>query len=305
MDRRDFLKDVALWSAGALSSVPVFQLGRNALAAESPLPLVAFAESKDWTKIVAAAIAPLGGMKAFVKEGADVCVKPNASFDRTPEQAANAHPDVVKSVVQMCLDAGAKKVTVFDRTLYEKRRCYINSGIGPALETIKDKRLNLIHSDDRDYVPVKIEGGISFKKWSFHKSALHADAYINIPVAKHHGSAKLSLGLKNILGIVGGSRGKIHWSLSQGIADLNKVVRPTLTVIDATRILLRHGPSGGNLEDVAVKNMVIASADTVAADSYAAKTLFGMEPVEIPHIEAAYKVGLGEMNLSRIKVLRG
>ena len=296
MNRRKFIKDVAIWSAGA-AAVPVLGLSREAA------PLVAVARGTDWPKLVEKALAPLGGIQAFVKKGAKVCVKPNMSFDRTPEQGANTHPEIMKAVAQLCLDAGAAQVTVFDRTLNEQRRCYINSGIAPTLETIKDKRLSVIYSDNTQYEPVEIKKGMAFKNWSFNKIALHADVYINVPVAKHHGSAKLSLGLKNILGIIGGVRGKVHWNLDQGIADLNTVVRPALTIIDATRIMLRNGPSGGDLKDLAIKNTVIASGDTVAADAYAVSTLFGADPAQIGYIKAAYQLGLGEMDIKKIKVL--
>jgi len=296
MNRRKFVKEIAIWSAGA-AAVPVLGLGREVS------PVVAVARGTDWGKLVEKALAPLGGIQAFVKKGAKVCLKPNMSFDRTPEQGANTHPEIIKAVAQLCLDAGAAQVTVFDRTLAEQRRCYINSGIAPMLETITDKRLNLIYSDNTQYVPVEINKGKSFKNWSFNKNALQADVYINVPVAKHHGSAKLSLGLKNILGIIGGIRGKIHWNLDQGIADLNTVARPALTIIDATRVMLRNGPSGGDLKDLTIKNTVIASWDTVAADAYAATTLFNIDPAQIGYIKAAYQLGLGEMDINKTKVL--
>lgn len=303
MDRRRFLKEASLWTACA--AIPVFTIDMEAIAAESTPAAVSIAKGTDWTKLVEKVLAPLGGMSAFVKSGAKVAIKPNISFDRTPEQASNTHPAIVKAVVEQCLKAGASKVTVFDNTLNEKRRCYQNSGIEPAMKTISDKRLNLLYLEDTDYKPMKINTGLIFKEWLFNRHVLEADVYINLPVAKHHGSAVLSLGLKNVLGIIGGNRGKIHQNLAQGIADLNTVVRPALTIIDGTRILLRHGPSGGDLADVAVKNTVIASTDTVAADSIGVQTLFNMKPSDIPHIAAASKLRLGEMDLAKIKVLNG
>ena len=300
MDRRKFLKETALWSAVA-AAAPAFLLSREALAGSGPAT-VAVARGTDWGKLVAQALAPLGGMAAFVKKGKRVLVKPNIAFDHTPEQGANTHPEIVKSVVQQCLDAGASHVTVFDRTLAEQRRCYINSGVAPALETIKDSRLAVVFSDDAQYMSMTINGR-SLKSWSFTRNLFESDIYINVPVAKHHGSAKLSLGLKNVLGVAGGNRGRIHWNLDQGIADLNTIARPTLTIIDATRILLRNGPSGGDLKDVAVKNTVIASTDTVAADAYAAATLFSTDPAQIGYIKAANELGIGEMDINKIKVL--
>ncbi len=305
MERRRFLHDVALWSAGAAAAIPVFNLSREALAAENAASsVVGVAMGENWGALVEKALAPLGGMGAFVKSGSKVFIKPNASFDRTPEQGSNTHPDVCRAVIDQCLAAGAAKVTVFDRTLAEERRAYVNSGIGPMIESISDKRLTLHNTEERKYVPVKIEKGIAFTKWKFYKDALDADVYINVPVAKHHGSAGLTLGLKNTLGIIGGSRQKIHWDLHQGIVDLNTVVKSHLTIVDGTRILLRNGPSGGDLADVEVKNTVIASADVVAADAYATKLLFDADPMTIEHVKIANQTGLGEIDLDKIKVLK-
>jgi len=127
--------------------------------------------------------------------------------------------------------------------------------------------------------------------------------YINVPIAKHHNLTKLTLGLKNIMGIMGGNRGYIHRSIEDALVDVNSVVKSSLTVIDATRILLNHGPQGGNLNDVKVLDKVIASTDIVACDAYAT-TLFNLNPQDIPTTVAAYKRGLGEINLSKIKVIK-
>jgi len=135
------------------------------------------------------------------------------------------------------------------------------------------------------------------------QNPLEADCYINVPVAKQHGSIGLSLGLKNIMGVIGGRRGFIHLSLAQRIADLNTVIKPRLTLIDATRIIFRNGPSGGSLNDVKVINTLIASRDTVAADAYTT-TLFQMAPEAIDSTIAAYQLGLGEMDLKKIKIIR-
>jgi uncharacterized protein (DUF362 family) len=303
MDRRKFIQDVMTWTAGA--AVPVFMMDHAALAAETGPAVVGVAEGKEWGELVGRALAPLGGMKAFVKEGARVFIKPNASFDRTPEQGSNTHPDVLKAVIKLCLDCGAKVVTVFDRPLADQRRCYQNSGIGPMVEAIADKRVLLLNDDDRKYTPIKINKGIAFTSWDFFKDSLDRDVYINVPVAKHHNSAKLTIGLKNVLGILGGNRGKIHWSLDQGIADLNTVAKPDLTITDCTRIMLKNGPSGGDLKDVEIKNIVTASADIVANDAWVAKNLFNIAPGDLGQIKFAAAAGLGQMDLAKIKVEKG
>lgn len=302
MERRDFLKQAATLSAGLAGAVPVWKVG-EALAQGKPSPILAWTAGRDYGALVDKALAPLGGMGAFVQKGMKVVVKPNIAFDRTPPQAGNTHPEIVKALVMACLAAGAKEVKVFDRPCNDERRCYANSGIKAAVESIGDKRAVCEFMDERKFVPVKIAKGKSLKEWDLYKDAVEADCYINAPIAKHHNSAKLTLGLKNVMGVLGGIRGRIHVGMAQNLADLATVIRPQLTVIDATRILLRNGPSGGNLKDVKILDTLIASPDPVAADAYAA-TLFNLQPKDVAATVAAYNLGLGEMDLGKVKVVK-
>ncbi|MBI5584981.1 MAG: DUF362 domain-containing protein [Deltaproteobacteria bacterium] len=301
MDRRTFLKELALWTAGLTVTPPLFQILPESRAEGGTL--LALAEGTDYGALVSRVLSPLGGLAAFVKKGDRVVIKPNIGWDRTPEQAANTHPLVVKALVRLTLEAGAAQVQVFDNPCNEERRCYVNSGIKAAVESLGDRRVSCPFLDRRKFVPIRIAKGKSVSEWEYYRDALEADCYINVPVAKHHSSAGLSLGLKNVMGAIGGFRGKIHFSLGQRIADLNTVLKPRLTVIDATRILLRNGPQGGDVRDVKILNTLIASADTVAADAYAT-TLFQMKPEEVESTVAGYKLGLGEMDLKKIRVIK-
>ncbi len=306
MDRREFIEQVAAWSAGACLAAPLFDV-RAVMAAEAgskEMPLLVVAKGKDYQALVETVLKPLGGISAFVKKGDRVVVKPNIGWDRTPELASNTHPDVVKAVVKHCLDAGASRVMVFDRSVNDPRRCYARSGIKAAVEALGDSRVKCEYVVERDYIPVKIAGNKSLDEFNFNRNSIppECDCYINVPVAKHHGQARLTLGMKNVMGVIGGNRGIIHRDLNRRIADLNLVVRPKLTIIDATRILLRHGPTGGKIEDVKVLDTLIASADTVAADAYAT-TLFGMKPKDLGSTVAAAALGLGEMDLSKVKIV--
>ncbi len=304
ISRRRFLQQVSAWSAGLAVATPLFRIAPSrAMAAVDAAPLLAVGKGTDYTALVAKVLEPLGGISAFVKSGDRVVVKPNIGWDRTPQQAANTHPEVVKALVQLALDAGAKKVMVFDRSCNDARRSYTNSGIQPAVTSIGSDRVDCSLVDDRKFVPVRIESGRSLDEWTFYKDALDVDCYINVPVAKHHSSAKLTLGLKNVMGVIGGKRGDIHRDLGQRIADLNTVVAPTLTVIDATRILLRHGPTGGDLADVEQHDTLIASRDIVATDAYATSKLFNLDPHDIPAVAAAYDCGMGQIDLDKIKIV--
>ncbi|NOR24649.1 MAG: DUF362 domain-containing protein, partial [Desulforhopalus sp.] len=271
------------------------------LHAAPPPPMLGVVKGLNYQLLITKVVEIVGGIGAFVKTGDTVVIKPNMGWDRTPEQGANTHPLVVRTLAELALDAGAVKVQVFDYTCNEKRRCYTNSGIIDELKKIGDRRIRWEHIDHRKFVPVDIDRGKSLKRWEIYKDALAADCYINVPVAKHHGLSRLSLGLKNSMGIIGGNRGKLHHNLGQELADLATVVAPKLTVIDATRLLLRNGPQGGRLEDVMVADTVIASSDPVAADAYAT-TLFEMQPQEISSTVAAYKMGLGEMDIDKMEI---
>jgi uncharacterized protein (DUF362 family) len=302
MNRRQFLNHVAAWSAGLLAGPPVFRILPQALAAEAASPMLTVAKGTDFESLVAKVLDPLGGIGAFVKKGQKVVVKPNIAWDRNPDQAANTHPLLVQAMVKLCLQAGASKVMVFDRTCNDMRRSYANSGVMAAVQSVTDKRVSCTYVDDRKFVPVKIQKGRAVTEWEFYKDALEADCYINMPIAKHHRLARLTVGLKNIMGILGGKRGDLHQELGQKIADLNTVLRPTLTVVDATRILLRNGPSGGKLDDVKALNTLFASTDVVATDAYAT-TLFDLKPDEIESTRAAAALGLGQMDLNKVKIV--
>lgn len=291
MKRRDFLKLV-------VSSLLIGNVSRDLFAKESPV--LSVAEGKDYTAITRNVISALGGMQRFVKQGNVVVVKPNIGWDRKLEYAANTHPLVVRAIVEECIKAGAKRVKVFDNPCNDPRRTYENSGIQGALKGLKNVEVK--HLERERFKNVKING-VFLKEWELYDEVLSADVYINVPIAKHHGLTKLTLGLKNIMGIMGGNRGYIHRSIEDALVDVNSVVKSSLTVIDATRILLNHGPQGGNLNDVKVLDKVIASTDIVACDAYAT-TLFNLNPQDIPTTVAAYKRGLGEINLSKIKVIK-
>ena len=291
MKRRDFLK-VAVGSCLLGGIYPE--------AFAQAQSVVALAEGQDYGAITRNVVSALGGMQRFVKPGNTVVVKPNIGWDRKPEYAANTHPLVVKAIVEECVKAGAKRVKVFDIPCNDPRRCYENSGIQAILKGLKNVEMK--HVERERFKNIKINGSF-LKEWELYDEALSADVLINVPIAKHHGLTRLTLGLKNMMGIMGGNRGYIHRNMEDALADLNQTVRSRLTIIDATRILLDHGPQGGSLKDVKVLNRVIASTDIVAADAYAT-TFFGLNPQDISTTVSAHKRGLGEMNLGKIKLIK-
>ncbi len=311
--RRQFLK-LAGGTAGITAAG-----GTGLLAGSLPRILQAASATGNGIKVAIAsgasaadnarrAVDACGGIRAFVSRGDVVVLKPNIGWDRTPEQAANTNPDVVIALAEMCLSAGAKEVRVFDRTCNEPRRCYVNSGIQQAVEEFAKKHhagdsLRIYHVEDRKFQRTDISGALALDRWDLYRDALESDQIINIPVAKHHTLANVTLALKNMMGVMGGNRGQIHFRLPDCLVDINRKIPTHLAVIDATRILLRNGPSGGNLADVKAVGKVIASPDVVAADVVAADRLFGLGPDDVPHIQAALKEGLGVTSPGAIRAV--
>lgn len=292
MERRRFLKIAA--AAGASLAVPG-SLARLAEAAAPPDLAVAHGSSP--AAITKAAIDALGGITRFIKRGDVVVVKPNIAWDRVPEQAGDTNPEVVAAVVRLCFEAGAKKVNVFDRTVNDARRCYVQSGIEPAA---KAAGAEVSHVDERKFRDMEIRGG-ALKTWPLYTEVFEADKVINVPIAKHHGLAKLTLSMKNWMGIMGGSRRIIHQKLDESLVDIATKVKPTLTVLDAVRILTDNGPQGGDLKDVKKLDTVVAGIDQVAIDSYGA-TLFGMQGKDLGYVRIGAQRGLGQMDLAKLRI---
>lgn len=269
---------------------------------------VAAASGTNPGENVRRAVIALGGIRSFVSRGDVVVLKPNIGWDRTPEQAANTSPEVVVALAEMCLSAGAKEVRVFDRTCNEPRRCYASSGIQAAVEAFAKRHgaqdaARVYHVEERKFRRTSIPGGMGMKEWDLYRDALEADRIINVPVAKHHSLATVTLGLKNMMGIMGGNRGQIHFNLSDCLVDLHRRVRTHLTVVDATRVLLRNGPSGGDLADVRAPGKVFASADVVAADVVAAEKVFGWKARDVPHIQKSLGAGIGVSSPAEIRTV--
>jgi uncharacterized protein (DUF362 family) len=267
--------------------------------ADRPTPLLAVVKRReagvgpvDGGVLVRRAIELLGGIDRFVSPGDRVIVKPNVGWNRLPEQAANTNPELVGAVVALCMDAGARSVIVTDNTCNAPGMCFNRSGIRNAA-LLSGGKVVIPGSGDWEKVDMN---GVAIERWAVLRSVLDADRLINIPVAKQHGLAGYTGAMKNLYGIVGGNRGKLHHRLDHGIVDLAEWTRPTLNIVDGVRVLLDNGPSGGSLDDVVRRDTVIASTDPVAVDALGC-TLIGRSPEEIPHIPLGAERGLGVLEI--------
>lgn len=236
-----------------------------------------------------------GGIQRFVSRGDVVMIKPNISWARRPELAATTHPEVLQTVVELCRDAGAKKVRIADNTIHDARRCFAITGAG---QVAKQTGADLIYPRSSLMRDMNLRGN-RLKVWPVFTPLVEADTLINLPVAKHHSLSRLTLGMKNWIGAVDGSRWSLHQDINQTIVDLAHFFKPTVTLIDAVRIMTRNGPSGGSTADVALKNTLILSNDPVAADAGAAM-LFGRKPEQIGFIRLGQKQGLGTADYQQL-----
>jgi uncharacterized protein (DUF362 family) len=272
-------------------------VGPTATAASSQAYLAAV-HGADPAAITQRAIAALGGIERFVRPGDDVIVKPNICVAyHGPEYAATTNPEVVATLVSLCLGAGAKRVRVMDSPFGgTAEQAYKISGIEEAVKAAGGE-MELMSSFK--FGQTAIPQGQDITEWPVYQDVLQA-VLIDVPIAKHHGMARLTLGAKNLMGLIQ-DRGSIHRNMGQRLADLSSLFRPALTVVDAVRILMDNGPTGGDLNDVKQTDLVIASHDIVAADAYATR-LFGLQPSDISYIGASARMGLGTMDLAGVRV---
>jgi len=277
------------------------RFGPRALAGQAaslgPLPQLAMVEGESPAAITREAVALIGGMKAFVGKGDKVVIKPNIGWDRTPEMAACTNPEVVKTLVELVLDAGAKKAVVIDNTTNQAKRCYVRSGIQ---EAVKQAGGDILFVDDYRVKKMALKGEW-IKEWEVLLDVIESDKIINVPIAKHHSLCRLTLGGKNWLGATGGARNQFHQGLDKAIVDLSAFFKPRLTVLDAYRILVRNGPQGGRTSDTELLKTVVAGTDPVAVDALAA-SFFDVAPRDLPYLGLARERGLGEFDLGKVRL---
>jgi uncharacterized protein (DUF362 family) len=275
----------------------------HTIAADLKLPEMAIITGDDPAQLARGAVDELGGMRRFIARGDIVLVKPNIGWDRTPEQAANTNPDVVAEIVRQCSNAGAKRVIVTDVSCNDPRRCFQRSGIADAARLAGAE---VVLPDPARFKEVDLQGE-TLHAWPVLDLFLNVDKVINIPIAKHHSLTGTTLGMKNWYGMLGGPRHQLHQRIHESLVDLADFVRPTLTIIDCYRILVRNGPTGGNLQDVLLKKTLVAGTDPVALDAYVAKAFWNLEVSSLPYLKMASDRGLGtyefEKGRTQIKTL--
>jgi uncharacterized protein (DUF362 family) len=268
------------------------------VATDAQFPHMTVVQNGEPAALVRQALEDLGGIGRFVSRQDVVVLKPNMAWDRTPEQAANTNPDLVAEVVRQCWQAGAKRVIVTDVSCNDPRRCFLRSGIQQAARA---QGAEVILPDPSLFREVDL-GGVVLKNWPVFTPFLEADKIVNLPIAKQHSLVGATLGMKNWYGILGGERNRLHQQIHQSLTDLASFMLPTVTLMDCYRVLLRNGPTGGNLEDVALKKTMVAGTDPVAIDAYVAKAYWDLDPAQMPYLEMSAARGLGTVDFEKLLV---
>ncbi len=303
--RREFLATCAM--AGAALKLGTFAADAATAQNGPALSIAHFRTSPQSPDAIAdearrltrEALNGLGGMGRFVSRGDVVWIKPNIGWNRRPEQAATTNPDVVAALVAMCHEVGAKKVIVSDNSCNAAPASFARSGIQDAAPRAGADCFVL---DDRKFRKTALNGK-ALQSWEVYGDVLGVNKFINVPIVKHHGLCKATLGMKNLMGIVGGERNRFHQDLNNTVADLATFLRPTLVVMDAVRVLTANGPVGGNLADVQRRDIVAAGTDQVAIDAFGA-TLLGLKPQDVGYIVEAGARKLGTMAFESLKPRR-
>jgi uncharacterized protein (DUF362 family) len=310
-DRRTVLR-VGITAALACGTVGLgFALrGRSSHGKGNPLPKLkdhrvpkvagvvemVIARGPDPAANVRRAVAAVGGMGRFVKSGERVVIKPNIGWNRLPEQAANSNPDVVAEVVKLVAETGASKIWVTDVSVNTAEQCFARSGIEKAA---KAAGATVVRPDATAFREVDVSGKL-LHTGDVLFPFVEADKVINVPVVKQHGLSGATMAMKNWYGVLGGQRVKLHQNIHLSIVDLAAMVKPTLTIMDATRILLANGPTGGSLADVKQMDTIAVSTDEVALDAFGA-SLLGLSPADLGFIVEGVKAGLGTMSWRELK----
>jgi uncharacterized protein (DUF362 family) len=308
--RRDFIKTGLTLGAtfSILSKKGLLAADASAAGAQAPTPPTAAAKSvlvavRDGsrTAMLDKALAALGGIERFVKKGQTVLIKPNIGWDAPPERGANTNPELVGHLVKLCLNAGAKSVSIFDNTCDQWQRTYSNSGIEQAG---RDAGAIIVNGKDESlYREVEIPNGVKLKRAHVHSLVLDSDVFINVPVLKHHSGSLMTGAMKNLMGVIW-DRGAYHRiDLHQTIADFLTFKQPTLNILDAYHPMVRNGPRGISVEDLVEMRTLLVSTDIVATDAAAAK-LLGHQPADVRHVKIADQMKLGTMNLDQVEIRR-
>jgi uncharacterized protein (DUF362 family) len=243
------------------------------------------------------ALDPSLGIKRCVKPNDVVLIKPNVGFDRPPHVGATTNPEVLRAVIRLCREAGAQDVLITDNPIESPSVCFVRTGVQrvadeesaevvlPAWRRFEKLTFRARRPDPRK--------GQVLGRWPIlYEPLARATKLIGIAPVKDHNLASASITLKNWYGLLGGRRNHFHQAIHEIISDLALMISPTLVIADATRVMMRNGPTGGRLTDLQPggrlgRPAVVAAVDPVACDAWCYEDLLGRDPARLPYLDLA------------------
>ncbi|HNR31213.1 MAG TPA: DUF362 domain-containing protein [Candidatus Hydrogenedentes bacterium] len=251
------------------------------------------------------ALDAIGGLTHYIQPGDIVLVKPNVAFDRAPNLGATSNPELVEELVRMLLvDCRAQEVRVADNPIESPADCFAKSRIREATEQAGGR---VYLPDSNAFKMLHTPGADLIRNWwFFHRPFTNVDKVIGLAPVKDHNLCSASIGLKNWYGLLGGTRNQFHQDIHGIVSDLAIMIRPTLTILDGTRVLMKNGPTGGDPSNVKAGDAVLASLDPVGADAWAFEHLLERGRDYPEYLAKAEAKGAGKVDWSgRIKEITG
>ncbi|MBN2325224.1 MAG: DUF362 domain-containing protein [Spirochaetes bacterium] len=270
---------------------------------QSAVVSIAKAESADDFESVHRAVSEslklIGGLETVITSGLSVLIKPNVLFTLDYKTGAVTNPYVVRSICRLAREAGARDITIAESSVIGCRTTDAFDAAGYT-RLADEEKVKLLDLKKARTLYMGIPNGVLFRRIEIPEAIMKADVIINVPVMKTHDMLPVTLGLKNMKGVIKDKdKKRFHvWGLEQAIVDINKLVLPQCTVIDGTVAMEGLGPVHGTPVNLGI---VISSFDTVAADAVASSVM-GVDPENVGYIQLATQQGLGCADLSSIEV---
>lgn len=299
--RRSFIhKSVGFGASAVLGSTLLSEIACRRASID-----IAVVKGENYLENAKKAVELLGGMGRFVPKNSKVALLANPQRNNP---GAFTKPEIVRAAIQMCKEAGAKEISCIS---WLPEKLWIDTGIKEVIDA-EDVHLTITDLKDESlFTPVDVPGGRALKEARIMTSLYDYDILIDMPITKDHAGNKFTGTLKNLMGLNSPQSNRTFhrkdWDtnpdsirhLEECIADLNTIVHPDLCIVDATEFIITNGPFGPGTLHKPLK--VVAGIDRVAIDAYCS-TLWGLKPEELISFREASKHGIGEINLTKVKI---
>jgi uncharacterized protein (DUF362 family) len=315
--RREFIKRIGVTAALAAGSAglwraisdptgergkpksPVLQLKNFTVSPASGAAVLGVARGNQYDQMLRMAVDAIGGIHHFIRKGDVVLIKPNVAFDRSPKLGATTNPEVLAALIRLVREAGAGEVRVADNPIESPENCFQKSGIAGVSRQLGAR---VFLPSPSSFEMLEVPGAKLIERWPFFWQPFRGvDKVIGVAPVKDHNLCHASMCTKNWYGLLGGRRNQFHQDIHNIVADLALMMKPTFVVLDASRILMKNGPTGGDLSDVVNGQTLVAATDQLAADAFGYSQLLGRTGELPQYLLNAQERGLGTVDWRNVK----